>query len=441
MVRNIWAFGILSREWLMTNSAGRVCDVDLSCHLECARTINVTLQYFGFRGVHKTMSEFRIPPISTLAGSSLGSYFKILRSGTIAKRSYLKVALTTIIVLLRAPFQLWEDLAFVSKTARSAAMQPPLFILGHWRSGTTLLHNVLCQDPRAAYLTTYASVFPNNMASTWIFKTFMRMGMPDKRPSDNVALDPNFPQEDGFAFANMQANAYYNFFYFPSRYAAYYDRAVHHIGLDEREVEHWYRTYAKLLRKAVVVSKGARSIVKNPVNTARVDKLLRLYPDAKFLYIHRNPITVYYSTLRFFETVIHELCLEELPTQEFLGEMILDVHHRMMRDLAEQRSRIPAGNLLEIRYDTFVEAPMATLEMIERQLFQRDPATALPYYASYLKSQAAHRTHSYQVDKEDLAYVVKRLEPYMHEHGFALPKNIQVRPEPTEQVRPIDAQP
>lgn len=387
------------------------------------------------------MSEFRIPPISTLAGSSLRSYFRILRGRTIAKRSWFKVALTTLVVLVRAPFQLWEGLVFRRRIARSAAMEPPLFILGHWRSGTTLLHNVLCQDPRATYLNTYASVFPNNMASPWIFKTLMRMNMPDKRPSDNVALHPDLPQEDEFAFSNMQSNGYYNFFYFPSQYAAYYDRAVHHIGLDEREVKHWFRTYAKLLRKAAVSGKGDQLIVKNPVNTARIKKLLHLYPDARFLYIHRNPIAVYYSTLRFFQQLMPTLCLEELPSNDFLSEMILDVHERMMHDHAQQRSLIPAGNLLEIRYDTFAEAPLASLEMIEQQLLRRDPSAAMPYYEAYLRSQKGHRTNTYEVDEAGLTYVLERLGPYMRERGFSLPQNVHVRKDPTEQTRPNSERP
>ena len=387
------------------------------------------------------MSEFRIPPISTLAGSSFGSYFKVLRSGTIAKRSYLKVALTTLVVLVRAPFPLWDALVFARRIKRSTAMEPPLFILGHWRSGTTLLHNVLCQDPRAAYLTTYASVFPNNMASTWIFKTFLRMNMPDKRPSDNVALHPDFPQEDEFAFGNLQANAYYNFFYFPSQYAAYYDRAVHHSGLDEREVEHWYRTYDKLLRKALLSGKGSQLIVKNPVNTARIDKLLHLYPNAKFLYIHRNPVTVYYSTLRFFQQLMPTLCLEELPSAEFLSEMILEIHDRMMHDYAEQRSLIPPRNLMEIRYDSFAQDPLATLEMIERQLLRRDPSVAMPHYEAYLRSQSGHQTNTYRVDRKGLAYALKRLEPYMREQGFSLPKNVHILNSTATEPRSINELP
>jgi hypothetical protein len=102
----------------------------------------------------------------------------------------------------------------------------PVFILGHWRSGTTFLHNMLCSDPQSAYVSTYQSVFPDNLASQAIFKTFMKMNLPEKRPSDNVKLGIDLPQEDEFALSNMIADSFYHFFYFPEKYRDYYTRSV-----------------------------------------------------------------------------------------------------------------------------------------------------------------------------------------------------------------------
>ncbi|MDQ3566024.1 MAG: sulfotransferase [Pseudomonadota bacterium] len=46
-------------------------------------------------------------------------------------------------------------------------MPPPLFILGHWRSGTTLLHNLLTRDTgQFAYANTYQAVNPRTFLST-----------------------------------------------------------------------------------------------------------------------------------------------------------------------------------------------------------------------------------------------------------------------------------
>ncbi len=191
------------------------------------------------------MSEFKIPPISTLAGSTIVNYFKILRLGHIAPRYYFKIFLTTLIVLIATPFHIWEGFVFRRRIREFKFQKPPLFILGHWRSGTTLLHNMLTKDPSAGYITTYQSLFPNNLASKWLFRTFMKINMPDKRPSDGVELNIDFPQEDEFAFCNLQPHAYYNFFYFPNEYKVFYEKSVNHKDLTKRELDVWYNAYDK----------------------------------------------------------------------------------------------------------------------------------------------------------------------------------------------------
>jgi len=168
------------------------------------------------------MNQFKIPPISTLLGSTFRNYFKILGQGRVIPNYYLKIFLTTLVVLIATPFHFWENMFFYRKLKNFKFEKPPLFILGHWRSGTTLLHNMLTKDPSAGYMTTYQGVFPNNLTSKWLFRTFMKINMPDRRPSDGVKLDVNFPQEDGFAFSNSQWNEYYNFFYFPLNYKLYF---------------------------------------------------------------------------------------------------------------------------------------------------------------------------------------------------------------------------
>src|SRR5262249_10584758 len=49
---------------------------------------------------------------------------------------------------------------------RTPLREPPLFILGHWRTGTTLLHEMLILDPRHTYPTTYECLEPNHFLLT-----------------------------------------------------------------------------------------------------------------------------------------------------------------------------------------------------------------------------------------------------------------------------------
>lgn len=372
------------------------------------------------------MDEFKIPPVSTLIGSTIGNYFRILHKGKVAPRYYFKIFLTTIVILIATPFHWWEKLWFYRRLKKVKFEKPPLFILGHWRSGTTLLHNMLTKDPSAGYVTTYMALFPNNLASKWLFRTFMKLNMPEKRPSDGVALNVNFPQEDEFAFSNLQANAYYNFFYFPEHYKLFYNKAVNHDGLSEPEIKNWFAKYDLLLKKAAIETKAKRLIVKNPVNTARIDKLLKLYPDAKFLYIYRNPVTVFFSTQRFFQQLFPTLWLKEI-SNDFNNQMIFDIYDRLIQDYETHKSLIPEGNLMELRFEEFERDPVKAMEEIYSGLLKEDFAQVKSNFSAYFNTQKSHKKNKYLVDKGLLEEIKLKMGKYMEQKGFDIPEEISIK--------------
>lgn len=372
------------------------------------------------------MDEFKIPPVSTLIGSSFRSYFKILKQGHIAPKYYFKIFLTTVVIFIAAPFHLWEKIVFNKKLKNFKFNKPPLFILGHWRSGTTLLHNMLTKDPSAGYMTTYQGVFPNNLSSKWLFRTFMKINMPDKRPSDGVALNIDFPQEDEFAFSNSQWNAYYNFFYFPKNYKKYYEKSVHHKNLSKKEIELWYKTYDELVKKALINAGGERVIFKNPVNTGRIDKILKLYPNAKFLYIYRNPITVFYSTRRFFQQLYPTLWLHKVDN-DFIDDMIFDVYIRLMNDYYEYKAMIPPENLMELRFEEFEKNPVEKMQDIYQNLLKEDFSKIQHYFSDYFKTQKGHKKNKYFVAAEEIDLIKERWRKYIDLYNYDLPEDVKIK--------------
>ncbi len=373
------------------------------------------------------MDEFKIPPISTLIGSTFKNYFKILNKGHIEPKYYFKIFLTTLVVLISTPFHLWEKIVFSKKLKNFKFEKPPLFILGHWRSGTTLLHNMLTKDPSAAYMTTYQALFPNNLCSKWLFRTFMKLKMPAKRPSDGVALNIDFPQEDEFAFSNCQWNAYYNFFYFPKHYKEFYEKSVHQKNLSKTEIDLWFKSYDQLIKKAIINTKGERVIFKNPVNTARIDKILKLYPDAKFLYIQRNPYTVFYSTRRFFQQLNPTLWLHKVDNQ-FIDNMIFDIYSWLQDDYLKNKSLIPPENLMELSFEEFEQKPVHEMEKIYTDLLKEDFSKVQHYFSEYFKTQKGHKKNKYTVDAAEIETIQKHWGKYIELYHFDLPSDMTIKP-------------
>jgi hypothetical protein len=367
------------------------------------------------------MSEFKIPPISTLLGSTLGNFLRAIVYGRIEPKYYHKVFLTGLVCLIASPFHLWERFKDrkLNKPDKS-----PLFIIGHWRSGTTFLHNLMCQDPNAGYVTTYQSVFPNNMHSKLLFKPFMRWKIPEKRPSDNIKLHVDYPQEDEFAMANMLP-AFYEFFYFPDAYKALFEETVFFKNSSDKEIENWQKSYNKLITKAKANLNGENVILKNPVNTARVNRILELYPKARFIHIYRNPVVVYLSTKKFFQELMPTLQLQK-TTPDQIKNMIFDLYGKLMQAYFEQKSLIPQGQLIEISFEAFERDPLKYLKDIYQQLEIDNWLQAVPHFEAYLLELGSYERNVYRITQEELDRLKKDWQFAFDELGYEVPEGLEI---------------
>ncbi len=344
------------------------------------------------------MSEFKIPPISTLIGSNPINLFRVLSNGgSVDGKYYLKLFLTSFVVLISTPFYWWEEIVFRQRVKKYKFKKDPVFILGHWRSGTTFLHNMLCVDPDSGYLTTYQSVFPNNLASKFIFKNFMKMNMPEKRPSDNVKLGIDLPQEDEFALGNLTDRSFYHFFYFPKFYKRYYRQSVDDVNAGKASV--WDRKYRELVIKALLNSGGSRAILKNPVNTGRIQTLLRIFPNAKFIYIYREPVTVYMSTRKFFIELFPTLWLHKVAP-EFIENMIFENFRSLIQNYDSNKHLIPGENLMEVRFEDLEKDPIRFCEEIYTKLYNENFETKRIHFNKFLAEQKGYAKNNYIVPSE-----------------------------------------
>ncbi|MEQ9422834.1 MAG: sulfotransferase [Cyclobacteriaceae bacterium] len=372
------------------------------------------------------MARFKLPPISPLAGSTVGNYVSLLRGNRIESKYWLKTVLTFIIILIATPFHWWEKLQYGRKLKHFTFKEPPVFILGHWRSGTTHLHNILCQDPQVGFMTTYHGVWPNNLASEAIFKTFMSAAMPNKRPADNVELNVNFPQEDDFCLSNMIPYVYYNYWYFPENWRELYTKYVRFKGVNEKVKSTWINAYRKMVAKALIYNGGVRPVFKNPVNTGRIDMLLQAFPDAGFIFIHRNPIIVYLSTKRFFTELFPTLTFQKFTESEII-ELIVETYEKILNDYLAQKQLIASARIIELRFEEFEEHPLVHLKEIYEKFEFKNWEEAEPFFNSYKRSKRSYKKKSgYKITKGELDCILDRWGFAMKEWGYSVPESVSV---------------
>lgn len=369
------------------------------------------------------MSSFKLPPISPLAGARLTTFFRVLKGNRVAPRYYLKIGITSVLALLVSALQWVDWLHGARKRNRYSFKESPLFIIGHWRSGTTLLHNILTKDPVAGYVTTYHSVFPNSLNIKWLFKTFMRIFMPSERPGDGMKMSVDLPQEDEYALSNISHRSFYHFFYFPSTYRNLYKGFIRFEAMDEDEQVQWKLNYHKMVIKALLNTHGKRAVLKNPVNTARMRPLNSIFPEANFIFMIRNPLIVYLSTKKFFGELFPTVNLEAFSEEE-LSDLILEVYSRLIRDYLEDKKWLNSKRILELRYESMQLDPLKEVEKIYKHFNFSDFEELKPDFQAYLESINGHATDSYSMDQKELDRVLEKLEFAMQHWNYGIPEDL-----------------
>ena len=247
-----------------------------------------------------------------LGGMSFRTWMKSLSDNNYSiDRAYLLRALmTTGSALQNSFYRRIEDLRF-GQQIENSEIKSPVFVLGLWRSGTTHLHNLLTQDPRFAFANTYQVFFPHTFLTTesWNAK-LLDFLLPARRVQDNVKLGADQPQEDDFAVCGMTAMSFMMSIAFPRR-AAEYSRFITMQNTTAAERDIWQNAFIHFLKK-LTLKYDRPLVLKSPSHTAHVRELLQLFPDAKFVLIHRDPHEVFSSSLHCFHKVFDMWALQEL---------------------------------------------------------------------------------------------------------------------------------
>jgi hypothetical protein len=159
-----------------------------------------------------------------------------------------RAAVLTVASLLNTVLAFLDTVLF-GWLVRRARVRAPLFILGHFRSGTTHLHNLLALDPSFAFPTLYESMNPDTFLTG---EAFLRMPtqllLLRKRPQDDVAIGPDTPAEDELAVGLSTLRSPYMGLVFP-RDRARYDACLILEGHTQREVARWIAGLRRFLQK------------------------------------------------------------------------------------------------------------------------------------------------------------------------------------------------
>jgi hypothetical protein len=317
------------------------------------------------------------------------------------------LAYYALLALVRAPVTVAERALLA---VRRPEVPTPLFILGHWRSGTTHLVNLLAATGRFAVPTPVDVGLPaERLLIGRPLEPLLARLVPAGRWIDAVGVDRLAPQEDEVALANLGAPSFFEPYYLPHGFRRRWHDVVF---LDDGGTRRWLDRAARYYARLALEHPGKPLLIKNPVYTARLAALARRFPAARFVHCVRDPFEVYGSSLRFHAKLGTALGLTRARPDE-VEATVLDTYAEMMRRFEHDRARLAPERVVDVRYEELRDRPLTTLAQLYDALgldgFETDRAA----FSAHLDRVAGYRAERYALDADTRTRIERAWGPWL----------------------------
>lgn len=318
--------------------------------------------------------------------------------------------------MLNSALGLWQRATLGRQIERVELRDDPVFIIGHWRTGTTLLHELLALDERHTFPTTYECLVPNHfllterIAARWL--TFV---LPRNRPMDNMRVSWGRPQEDEAALCNLGLASTFLTVAFPNRPPQspdYIDLET----LSPADLNRWKSTLLRFV-KQVSFHKPGRVILKSPQHTFRLRVLNEMFPRARFIYLVRNPFVLFPSTVHFWQSMYRQYGLQR-PNCERLQEYVFETFSAMHCKLEATRGLIEPARFHELRYEDLVADPLAEVRKLYDRLALDEFDRVAPEVERYLRRMRKYETNRYELAADLRSEISRRWADYIRQYGY-----------------------
>jgi hypothetical protein len=270
-------------------------------------------------------------------------------------------------------------------------IEKPIFIVGQVRTGTTILYELLAQDPDARAPLTWevdAPCPPPEMATYHTdpriedsrqIQEMMTTIIPDLK-----AMHPIGPllAQECVRITGMD----YKSFIFPTMYRIP-SYAQWLLRADMASAYQWHRGFLQHLQSRIPVN---RWVVKSPGHIWALDAMMRQYPDARVIQTHRDPLRTI-ASVSSLACTLRTFASDPAPIEEVAREWAEYVIEGIDRSIdARECGSIPASQVVDVQYRSFAADPIAAVAAVYDQLGLAFTAGAETMMRKFLADQPAH---------------------------------------------------
>ena len=144
-----------------------------------------------------------------------------------------------------------------------------------------------------------------------------------------------------------------------------------------------------------------------------------MFPDAKFISIHRNPYHVFLSTKKLYKKLIFQnMSFQEISERE-LENAILTMAGIGYKSYLFDKKLLNKNNLIEIKYEKFVKSPLNYLKQIYKKLNITGYEKVEPHFKALLNDYQDYKADSYTIDSVLKNRIYKKLKIIFDNFGYS----------------------
>jgi hypothetical protein len=314
-------------------------------------------------------------------------------------------------------------------------LRSPLYVIGLPRTGTTLLYNLLAQDPNARPLMIWETLFPGRDPKEVAKQSEKQQKKMAKlvthlinRMAPNLkqvhALEPDAPEECGWLLNNTFSG---RMFLLLAALPHYTDFACNYHPERDRLVYDFYKKTLQWLQRGDTTKHW---VLKSPAHQAKLQALLEAVPTANIVLTHRDPAKAVASTCSLL-AVLRGINSDTLPLKEYGKEVLEDL--ALSTNHAMQTVQLHPDRCRDVLFERLVKDPIGTVRWIYEQFDYPYSPEHEQRMRHWLENnpQGKHGSHRYDLDQFGLtdADIQQAFGPYRQ-----YLKNLAGEPAPLSQL-------
>ena len=355
-----------------------------------------------------------------IAGMRLSRFIKlIMKNGMSIRPKYL----VRFLFLLQngvwaSIFHRKENTIYKEVIAKHKLPDDPIIIIGHWRTGSTFLHQLLALDHNLVTSNVFQGSIPDSfLTSRKSYEPIMGRALRGTRPMDQVKLSMDEPLEDEYALYRLCSYSPLQGVIFPKK-AGYFLNDFPGFLPKGEKLNDW-KDSLEYFYKKLTIENNRVILIKNPFHSLRMEVLNEIFPKARYINIIRHPHKVVPSTVLMWNIVGTQNAMNnhwEKPSVKEVSKLL----YKMIQKVENDSSSLPKERYYEVKFEELEKNPVHEIKQIYDQLSVEFSEQFEKQISEFLISVQDYQKNKYLIPETDKLEINNILKGWMQQKNYSL---------------------